>query len=180
MTKRLLLLVCLLISYTFTCLFTINFYYVHTCLFSYGPNLISMLCRLVMAPSKKSKKANSAPNKTASNLLKALKRNNSIEKVPMEKKANSCPLDSSPESVKKKPISKILEKKISKKRKRADKPVPCKQEGLKLLQRGAVTMHRIVRRKMLGIKHPVFFNAKGELAVWYCCFGDAVLYWGSC
>lgn len=37
-----------------------------------------------------------------------------------------------------------------------------KQGGLKLLKHGAVTMQRIVRRKMLGIKHPVLFNAMGE------------------
>lgn len=37
-----------------------------------------------------------------------------------------------------------------------------KEDGLKLLKRGAVTMQRIVRRKILGIKLPVDFNAKGE------------------
>lgn len=41
-----------------------------------------------------------------------------------------------------------------------DEPLP--KDGLKLLKRGPVTMHRIVRRKILGMKLPVPFNAKGE------------------
>ena len=43
-----------------------------------------------------------------------------------------------------------------------DQQVPNNQEGLNLLKRGTVTMHRIVRRKILGIKLSVPFNAKGE------------------
>ena len=43
-----------------------------------------------------------------------------------------------------------------------EQPPPKKKEGLELLKRGPVTMHRIVRRKILGIKREVFFNAKGE------------------
>lgn len=80
----------------------------------------------------------------------------------MKKKTVSCPQNSSPQSVKKKAISSNLKNKISKKRKRADEPVITKQEGLKLLKRGPVTMHRIVRRKMLGMKYTVSFNSKGE------------------
>lgn len=90
------------------------------------------------------------------------KKNKAVETVSMKKKTVSCPQNSSPQSVKKKAISSNLKNKISKKRKRADEPVITKQEGLKLLKRGPVTMHRIVRRKMLGMKYTVSFNSKGE------------------
>lgn len=115
-----------------------------------------------MAPSKKTR---SAPNKTAACLMKALKRNNSLDTgaVNKEVKKKATSTTSSPESVKNKAISTTLQQQLSKtkKRKREAEPVP-KTEGLRLLKRGAVTMHRIVRRKMLGIKYTVKFNAKGE------------------
>lgn len=106
------------------------------------------MCRLI---KKYSKKANSA---TALNIMKALKNNQS------EAKAHSSPEIPSPQSVKRKAISTNLKKKLSKKRIQVDEPLP--KDGLKLLKRGAVTMHRIVRRKILGTKLPVPFNAKGE------------------
>lgn len=126
---------------------------------------------IAMSPSKKTKlasekkssqKTKSAPNPVATKLLNALKKNKAVETVSMKKKTVSCPQNSSPQSVKKKAISSNLKNKISKKRKRADEPVITKQEGLKLLKRGPVTMHRIVRRKMLGMKYTVSFNSKGE------------------
>jgi hypothetical protein len=79
-----------------------------------------------------------------------------------KKGVHSCPLTSSPESVKKTAISKNLKVKLSKKKKKEEEPVPSRQEGLRLLKRGPVSMVRIVRRKMLGIKLTVLFNAKGE------------------
>lgn len=116
-----------------------------------------------MAPSKKPR---SAPNKTASCLMKALKRNSSLVTgaVNKEVKKKATSTTSSPESVKNKAISTTLQQQLSKtkKRKREAEPVPTKTKGLGLLKRGAVTMHRIVRRKMLGIKYTVNFNAKGE------------------
>ena len=120
-----------------------------------------------MAPSKKATKTKSAPNTTAANLLKALKRNNSVETGGVNKKAKKklvlqpSPQDSSPQSIKKKAISTRLQQQLNKKRKRVEEPVASK-EGIKLLKRGAVTMHRIIRRKMLGVKKTVSFNAKGE------------------
>ena len=120
-----------------------------------------------MAPSKKATKTKSAPNTTAANLLKALKRNNSVETGEVNKKAKKklvlqpSPQDSSPQSIKKKAISTNLQQELNKKRKRVEEPVASK-EGIKLLKRGAVTMHRIIRRKMLGEKKTVSFNAKGE------------------
>lgn len=40
--------------------------------------------------------------------------------------------------------------------------LPNHEEGIKLLKRGCVTMHRIVKRKIMGTKQTVSFNAKGE------------------
>lgn len=124
-----------------------------------------------MAPSRKSTKTKYAPAATTANLLKALKRNKSVETGGVNKKSkkkvvqpspqDSSPQNSSPQSIKKKAISTHLQQQLSKKRKRVEEPVANK-EGVKLLKRGAVTMHRIVRRKMLGIKLTVSFNAKGE------------------
>ena len=112
-----------------------------------------------MAPSKKTK---SAQNTTTTNLLKALKRNNYVETCGVKKKAQPSPHNYSPQSVKKKAISTKLQQQLTKKRKRVEEMVPNKQEGVKLLKCGVVTMHWILRRKMLGIKLPVYFNAKGE------------------
>ena len=118
-----------------------------------------MMFRFIMAPSKKTK---SAPNTTAANLFKALKRNTFVETGRVKKKAQTSPHNYSPQSVKKKAISTKLQQQLTKKRKRVEEMVPNKQEGVKLLKRGAFTMHWIVRRKMLGIKLPMYFNAKGE------------------
>ena len=46
--------------------------------------------------------------------------------------------------------------------KKVEEPVPAEEGGVKHLKRGPVTMHRIVRRKMMGIKLTVSFNTKGE------------------
>ena len=104
------------------------------------------------------KKVHSSPNPTTLRLVKALKKTRSTKE-----RSRPGPSSSSPESVKRKPISEKLQKKMSKKRKRVD-PVesPKNEEGIRLLKRGCVTMHRIVRRKIMGIKVPVSFNAKGE------------------
>ena len=114
-----------------------------------------------MAPSKKNKKTKSAPNQGAAMLLmRALKRNQSVEIQTPPKPSGST---SSPVSVKKQAISSNLKKQLSKKRKRVtEKPPAKKKEGLQLLKRGPVSMHRIVRRKILGVKLEVLFNAKGE------------------
>ena len=86
-----------------------------------------------MAPSKKSK---SYTNHTASNLIKALKKNKSVGSEPENEKAvQPSQSNSSPKSVKQKAISTTLQKKISKKRKRGDQVVIEKKEGLKLLKR---------------------------------------------
>lgn len=119
-----------------------------------------------MAPSKKAK---SDPHVTA-NLLKALKKNKATKSQPVKKKGvreekrfvEEKGAPESPESVKKTGISKNLKGKLAKKKKKEEAPVASRQEGLRLLKRGPVTMHRIVRRKMLGIKLTVLFNAKGE------------------
>ena len=119
-----------------------------------------LVCRSVMAPS--SKKTSSTPNATTLNLMRALRKNKSVS---TNKKAVSSPClgNSSPVSVRKKnAISTKLRKQISKKRTPVEEPITKKREGLKLLKRGAVTMHRILSRKILGIKHFVPFNRKGE------------------
>lgn len=117
-----------------------------------------------MAPSKKTKKTQSLPNPNTARLLRAVKRARSLKSRSLKSQSLSpSPSSSSPESVKKKPISANLQKMISKKRKQVE-PVtpPNNEEGLKLLTRGCVTMHRIVKRKIRGIKPMVSFNAKGE------------------
>lgn len=103
------------------------------------------------------KTTRSSPHPTTMNVIRALRKTRSLN--------NETPTPSSsyPESVKRKPISENLRKEISKKRKR-EKAVSTSDnsQGLKLLKRGSVTMHRILRRKMLGVKLNVSFNAKGE------------------
>lgn len=129
--------------------------------------LIGVFCllRFIMPRVKKAK---SAPNRTASVLLRALKKNQSVESDPVnEMSVKPSQSNSSPVSVKKKAITTNLQSKMSKKRKRGSEVVSKKKEGLKFLKRGAVTMHRIVRRKILGIKLPMPFNNKGE------AYGDA-------
>lgn len=107
-----------------------------------------------MAPSKKT---HSCPNPKTMRVVRAIKRTQS------SKSLNHFPSSSSPDSVKKKSISANLQKKLSNKRKQVDPATPPNnEEGVKLLKRGCVTMHRIVRRKIMGIKLPVSFNAKGE------------------
>lgn len=102
------------------------------------------------------KKTRSSPHPRTMSLLRALRKTKSTNSE------TSTPLSSPPKTVKK-AISENLQKKISKKRKR-EKVVtkPDNTQGLKLLKRGCVTMHRIVKRKIRGIKLTVSFNAKGE------------------
>lgn len=117
------------------------------------------VCRFIM-DSRKTKSDSARTASRTSALLKALKKNKSASMT--ETPVQPSQSNSSPVSVKGKAISSNLQIQISKKRKRGSQAVAEKKEGLKLLKRGAVTMHRIVRRKILGIKHPVPFNAKGE------------------
>ena len=128
--------------------------------------IICDVAQSIMAPSKKTK---SAPNTTTINLMKALKRNHSGETSGTSKKAlkrsksvQASPQSSSPQSEKKKAISTNLQRQLSNKRKKMEEPVPAEEGGVKRLKRGPVTMHRIVRRKMMGIKLTVSFNTKGE------------------
>lgn len=114
------------------------------------------VCRFIM-DSRKTKYASA---RTDSALLKALKKNKSASMT--ETPVQPSQSNSSLVSVKGKAISSNLQNQISKKRKHGSQAVAEKKEGLKLLKHGAVTMHRIVRRKILGIKLPVPFNAKGE------------------
>lgn len=95
------------------------------------------------------------------NVIKALTKTRSLNNQTPT--VTPTPSSSSPNSVKKKPISENLQKRISKKRKRGKHATtPNNTQGLKLLKRGCVTMHRIVRRKIMGIKLTVSFNQKGE------------------
>lgn len=112
---------------------------------------------------KKTKPSSSHP--CTLNVIKALRKTRSLNnETPIPTPTPSC---SSPISVKKKPISEKLQKQISKKRKRGkEDTTPNNTQGLKLLKRGCVTMHRILRRKIMGIKLIVNFNEKGE------SFGD--------
>ncbi|KAL1830586.1 hypothetical protein ACET3Z_000237 [Daucus carota] len=74
-------------------------------------------------------------------LMRALKRNQSVEIQTPPKPSGST---SSIVSVKKQAISSNLQKQLSKKRKRVtEKPPAKKKEGLQLLKRGPVSMHRI-------------------------------------
>ncbi|KAL8099890.1 hypothetical protein AgCh_032225 [Apium graveolens] len=92
------------------------------------------------------KKTRSSPHPRTMSVLRALRKTKSMNCEI------SAPLSSPPKTVKK-AISENLQKKISKKRKR-EKVVtkPDNTQGLKLLKRGCVTMHRIVKRKIRGIK----------------------------
>lgn len=105
---------------------------------------------------KMSKKTRSSPHPATMNVIRALKKtrsmNNDILSAPSKNKSG-----------KRKPISEKLQKELNKKKKRA-KPVtmPNNTEGIKLLKRGCVTMHRIIKRKIQGIKLKVSFNQKGE------------------
>lgn len=90
------------------------------------------------------------------------KKNKACVSEPVKKKARTPEKNKEVDSVKKKAISSKLKSQLSKKRKRVEEPVPSNdQHGLRLLKRGPVSMHRIVRRKMTGVKLTVLFNAKG-------------------
>ena len=111
----------------------------------------TLLCiRLIMAPSKKSKS-----EVTTSNILRALRKTWSAANP------QPCPENSSLVSVKRKAIYTNLQNKLTKKRKKVDQHVPNNQEGLKILKRGVVTMHRIVRRKDFGNKVVSAIQCKG-------------------
>ena len=110
-----------------------------------------------VSKTKELKKITSSPSETTMNVIKALRKTRSLN-AP-----TPTPSSTSPKSVQKKAISENLQKKIIKKRKR-EKPISVSDnnQGVKLLKRGCVTMHRIIRRKIRGIKLNVSFNAKGE------------------
>lgn len=112
---------------------------------------------------KKSKNATiSSPKPDTLSVMRAIRKTQSLN-TKILSPSSSSPKSVSPKSVKRKSISENLQKELTKKRKRV-KPVttPNNTEGIKLLKRGCVTMHRIVRRKIMGIKLTVSFNAKGE------------------
>ena len=114
-------------------------------------------------PKKKElKRTRSSSHPTTMNVIRALRKTRSLNNQTPA--MTPTPSTSSPKSVKKKPISEILQKKISKNKKKKVKPVttPNNNEGLKLLKRGSVMMHRIVRRKIQRNKLNVSFNGKGE------------------
>jgi hypothetical protein len=96
-----------------------------------------------MAPSKAR-----VASKAKANILKALKMRRARSEPDPETSGHSIASQSKPSVTKK-----------NKKSSSADATLPT---GLKLLKRGCVTMHRIVRRKILGIKLTVLFNKKGE------------------
>lgn len=77
-----------------------------------------------MAPQKKKtqpspRKAKSSPNPTAVRLVNALRKTQSMNK--------GSPSSSSPKSVKKKPISEKLKKKLSKKKSKVDPVTPTQK-----------------------------------------------------
>lgn len=83
--------------------------------------------------------------------MKALKKTKSLHVVELSRLSKS-----SPQYIN-------LQKQLSKKRKRANsKMSPINEEGNKLLKRGCVTMHRIMKYKITRTKKTVSFNAKGE------------------
>ena len=61
----------------------------------------------------------------------------------------------------KKAMSATTRRLLVRKNRRKSRPATEELMGLKLLKRGCVTMHRIVRRKILGIKLKVLFNKNG-------------------
>lgn len=103
---------------------------------------------------KKSKTAKSSPNLDPLTVIRAIRKTQS---------SITSPSSSSPKSVNRKAISENLQKKLTKKKKQVKLvTTPNNTGGLKLLKRGCVTMTRIVRRKIMGIKLTVSSNAKGE------------------
>ena len=102
--------------------------------------------------SKKALTKNYAAGETSGLAKKALK--GSTVQPPSQ--------SSSPKSEKKKAISTNLQQQLSKKRKQREEGPIDNEQGVKHLKRGPVTMVRILRRKMLGVKLAVSFNAKGE------------------
>lgn len=113
------------------------------------------------SPRTSHKKTHSSPNPATLRVFRAIKKTRSMN--GLRPKSVITPSTSSPVSVKKNPISENLKKQMSKKRKKLDTDTPpAKNEGIKLLKRGCVTMHRIVRRKINGQKPTVLFNEKGE------------------
>ena len=117
------------------------------------------MTKLKIKNSSKPKSTRSSPNPATMNLLRALRKTRSMN----NESQNSQSKSREEASIKNKPISEKLQKQLNKKKKRA-KPdtIPNQTQGLKLLKRGCVTMHRIIRRKMMNVKLKVPFNTKGE------------------
>lgn len=91
-------------------------------------------------------------------IMKALRITRARSAPEQETSAHSNGSQSQPSRNKASSLKVGLTKK-NKKSSKKDAPLPT---GLALLKRGCVTMHRIVRRKILGIKLTVLFNKKGE------------------
>lgn len=109
--------------------------------------------------SSKAKSTRSSPHPATMNVLRALRKTRSMN----NESENSQNKSTGEASIKKKPISEKLQNQLNKKKKRAKADtIPNQTQGLKLLKRGCVTMHRIIRRKMMGVRLKVPFNAKGE------------------
>jgi hypothetical protein len=87
-------------------------------------------------------------SKAKKNIMKALRMTRARSAPNPETSAHSIASQSKPSVTKK-----------TRKSSSAEATIPT---GLHLLKRGCVTMHRIVRRKILGIKLTVLFNKKGE------------------
>ncbi|XP_062002246.1 uncharacterized protein LOC133720074 isoform X3 [Rosa rugosa] len=108
-----------------------------------------------MAPSK-----TKAASRARENILKALRvtRARSAPTAATPTKSSASEHKPSPNRA----ISLNVRRSIAKKKRKSSKATSPIQTGLKLLKRGCVTMHRIVRRKILGIKQKVMFNKKGS------------------
>lgn len=110
-----------------------------------------------MAPSK-----SRAATRARQNIINALKvtRARSAPELAYSGQSNASENKPSPKrATTSLRVSKSLTKHKKKKSSKASSP---EKSGLKLLKRGCVTMHRIVRRKILGVKLKVLFNQKGS------------------
>ncbi|XP_040361648.1 uncharacterized protein LOC121049142 [Rosa chinensis] len=108
-----------------------------------------------MAPSK-----TLATSRAKENILKAL-RATRARSAPVAAKSGLSNASENNTSPKKAITSLKVNKTLTKKKGKSSKATSPFPTGLKLLKRGCVTMHRIVRRKILGIKQKVLFNQKG-------------------
>ena len=117
------------------------------------------MTKLKIKNSSKPKSTRSSPTPATMNVIRALRKTRSMN----NESQNSQSKSREEASIKKKPISEKLQKQLNEKRKQA-KPdtIPNQTQVFQLLKRGCVTMHRIVRRKMMDVKLKVPINTKGE------------------